>query len=139
VLSKKRSAAKPPDGTVLFIDRSLGVEPLRRVLVAQGLAVEIHDDHFKRDEEDRVWLAAVGQKKWVVLTKDQRLRYRPLEIAALRTSGARVFVLVAGNLRGSDIASTFVAALPAIFRILNRDDGPFVARVTKSGKVTLGS
>jgi len=117
----------------------LGVEPLRRVLVAEGLAVEIHDDHFKRDEEDRVWLAAVAQKKWVVLTKDQRLRCRPLEIAALRTSGARVFVLVAGNLRGSDIASTFVAALPAIFRILNRDNGPFVARVTKSGKVTLGS
>lgn len=137
--SKKRSAAKPPDGTVLFIDRSLGVEPIRGALAAKGLAVEIHDDHFKRDEEDRVWLAAVGQKKWVVLTKDQRLRYRPLEIAALRTSGARVFVLVAGNLRGSDIASVFVAALPAICRILNTQNGPFVARVTKSGKVTLSS
>ncbi|MGC8761209.1 MAG: hypothetical protein ACP5VC_14725, partial [Bryobacteraceae bacterium] len=92
--SRKRSAAKPPDGTVFFIDRSLGVEPVRSVLVAEGMAVEIHDDHFKRDEEDRVWLAAVGERKWVVLTKDQRLRYRPLEIAALRESGARVFVLV---------------------------------------------
>jgi hypothetical protein len=117
----------------------LGVEPIRGVLVAEGLAVEIHDNHFKRDEEDSVWLAAVGQRKWVVHTKDQRLRYRQLEIAALRRSGARVFVLVAGNLRGSDIASVFVAALPAICRILHAQDGPFVARVTKSGKATLGS
>jgi hypothetical protein len=30
------------------------------------------------------------------LTKDQRLRYRPLEIAALRASTARVFVLTSG-------------------------------------------
>ena len=117
----------------------MGVEPLRSALVAEGLAVEIHDDHFKRDEEDRVWLAAVGQQNWVILTKDQRLRYRPLEIAALRASGARVFVLVAGNLRGSDIASVFVAALPAICRILHAHNGPFVARIAKSGKVTVGS
>jgi hypothetical protein len=103
------------------------------------LAVEIHDDHFKRDEEDRVWLAAVGHRKWIVLTKDQRLRYRPVEIAALRSSGARVFVLVAGNLRGSDIASVFAAALPAMCRILHTREGPFIARIARSGKVTLGS
>ncbi|MCS7026839.1 MAG: hypothetical protein NZV14_18730 [Bryobacteraceae bacterium] len=137
--SKKRSAAKPPDGTVFFIDRSLGIEPLRGSLLEADVAVEIHDDHFKRDEEDHVWLAEVGSRKWVVLTKDQRLRYRPLEIAALRASGARVFVLVAGNLRGCEIAAVFVGALPAICRILHAHDGPFVARVAKSGKITLGS
>jgi len=59
----------------------------------------------RRDEEDRVWLRTVGERGWVVLTKDQRLRYRPLEIAALRASKARVFVLIAGNLRGIEIAA----------------------------------
>jgi hypothetical protein len=49
--------------------------------------VEVHDDHFARDEEDRVWLQSVGEKGWVVLTKDQKLRYRPLEINALRARG----------------------------------------------------
>lgn len=137
MLSKKRSAAKPPDGTVFFIDRSLGVEPIRTALVAEGLTVEVHDDHFNRDEEDRIWLAAVGRRNWVVFTKDQRLRYRPLEIAALRSSAARVFILIAGNLRGVDIAQAFTDALPAIFRILRDRPGPFIARVAKSGKVTL--
>lgn len=134
--SKKRSAAKLPDGTVFFIDRSLGVEPIRSVLVAEGLAVEIHDDHFQRDEEDSVWLTTAGQRGWVVFTKDQRLRYRPMEIAALRSSGARVFILVAGNLRGAEIASVFVTALPAIYRALGAHEGPFIARIGKSGKVT---
>lgn len=113
----------------------MGIEPIRGVLAAEGLAVEIHDDHFRRDEEDRVWLAAAGARGWVVLTKDRRLRYRPLEIAALRSSGARVFILVAGNLRGSEIAAVFVAALPAICRMLQSHQGPFVARIAKGGTV----
>lgn len=46
MLSKKRSDAKPPDGTVFFVDRSLGVEPIRSALVAAGVRVEIHDDYF---------------------------------------------------------------------------------------------
>lgn len=136
--SKKRSVVKPPDGTVFFIDRSLGVEPIRSALVAEDLAVEIHDDHFARDEEDRIWLQEVGHRGWVVLTKDQRLRYRPLEVAALRSSGARVFILVAGNLRGNEIAAVFVAAIPAICRILHLREGPFIGRIAKSAKVTLG-
>ena len=116
--SKKQSAAKPPDDTVFFIDRSLGIEPIRTELINSGLTVEIHDDHFPRDEEDRVWLTSVGKRGWVVLTKDQKLRYRPLEIAALRASSARVFVLTAGNLLGTEIAAAFVASLPGMRKIL---------------------
>ena len=134
--SKKRSAAKPPEA-VFFIDRSLGIDPLRSVLKAAGVSVEIHDDHFKRDEADHIWLAEVSTRSWVVLTKDQRLRYRPLEISALRASGARVFILTAGNLRGSEIASVFEAALPSIYRILAKHTGPFIARISKNALITV--
>jgi len=137
VPSKKRSAAKPPEGTVFFIDRSLGIEPIRSELVKAGLSVQIHDEYFPRDEEDRVWLRDVGERGWVVLTKDQRLRYRPLEKAALKASKARVFVLTAGNLRGIEIAAVFAAALPRICAVLRSVPGPFVARVSRSGQVTV--
>jgi hypothetical protein len=60
VPSKKRSAAKPPEGTVFFIDRSLGIEPIRTELVKAGLTVEIHDERFARDEEDRVGYATLA-------------------------------------------------------------------------------
>jgi predicted nuclease of predicted toxin-antitoxin system len=137
VRSKKQFVAKPPEGTVFFIDRSLGVEPIRAELIKSGLVVEIHDDHFERDEDDQVWLKTVGASGWVVLTKDQRLRYRPLEIAALRASQARVFVLTAGNLRGTEIAAVFLSALPRILKVLHSRPGPFVARVSRSGQITV--
>lgn len=135
--SKKPSVAKPPDGVVFFIDRSLGIDPICAELSKAGVVVEIHDDHFARDEEDRVWLRSVGEWGWVVLTKDQRMRYRPLEIAALRASNTRVFVLTAGNLRGMEIASVFLKALPRIYKILRSGPGPFVARVSQSGQVKI--
>jgi len=113
------------------------VDPIRAELVKAGLVVEIHDDHFSRDEEDCVWLAAAGERGWVVLTKDQKLRYRPLEISALRASKARVFVLTAGNLRGVEIGAVFLEALPQICKVLESHPGPLVARVSKSGKVTI--
>ena len=134
---KKLSVAKPPDGIVFFIDRSLGIEPLRTELTNLGVVVKIHDDHFAKDEQDRIWLKDVGEWGWVVLTKDHRLRYRPLEIAALRASKARVFVLTAGNLRGSEIATAFVSALPKMQRLLESHPGPFVARVTRSGDTVI--
>jgi predicted nuclease of predicted toxin-antitoxin system len=99
--------------------------------------VEIHDDHFARDEEDRVWLRVVGERGWVVLTKDQRLQYRPLEEAALMASRARVFVLTAGNLRGIEIAAVFQAALPRICTVLRSRPGPFLARVSQSARITM--
>ncbi len=137
VRSKKPSAAKPPEGTVFFLEHSPGVEPIRTQLTKSGFSVEIHDDHFARDEEDRIWLDVVGKKGWVVFTKDQRLRYRPLEIAALRASNARVFVLTAGNLRGIEIAGVFLEALPRIEKVLRSRPGPFVARISRSGQITM--
>jgi predicted nuclease of predicted toxin-antitoxin system len=117
------------------MDRSPGVEPIRTALKDRGLTVEIHDDHFARDEEDRVWLRETGSRGWVVLTKDRRLRYRPLEISALRSSRARVFILVAGNLRGSEIALVLTTAVPKMLKLLAARPGPFVARITKSGQI----
>ena len=38
--SKKQFVAKPPDGTKFFIDRSLGVEPIRAELIKSDLIVE---------------------------------------------------------------------------------------------------
>lgn len=60
-----------------------------------------------------------------------------MEIGALRASNARVFVLTAGNLRGSEIAAVFLTALPRIYRILHSRPGPFLARVSQSGHITI--
>jgi hypothetical protein len=84
--SKKQSALNLPslpEPLVFFVDRSLGRHIIPNALRDAGALVELHDDHFSQDAKDQVWLAEVGKRGWVVLTKDKRLRYRALETNAL--------------------------------------------------------
>ena len=73
------------------------------------MRVEIHDDHFSPDAEDADWLRVVGQRGWAVLTKDERIRRRPVE---RRRSSMPVcaFALTARRMSGSDIGQAFVRA-----------------------------
>jgi uncharacterized protein with PIN domain len=100
--SKKRSDAnsgrKPPEPPTFFLDRSLGKKMVAEALRAAGAKVEVHDDHFAQDAQDEVWLTEVGSKGWVVLTKDQRIRFRVIEREALKAAGVRAFVLTAGDI-----------------------------------------
>ena len=72
------SGSKPPEPSVFFIDRSLGKKIVAQALRDIGETVEIHDDHFAPDAKDEDWLVEVGKRGWIVLTKDDRIRYEPL-------------------------------------------------------------
>jgi hypothetical protein len=56
------------------------------------VATRIHDDLFAQGTEDIVWLAEAGDNRWVVLTRDDRIRYNQLEKQAVlpRISGSSV-------------------------------------------------
>lgn len=73
----------------------------------------------------------------MVLTKDRRIRYRTPELAALSKAGVCAFVLTAGDLSGSEMAAIFVKALPAMTRFVARNSPPFIARITKSGSISM--
>jgi hypothetical protein len=107
--SKKQSAASlrsPPEQLVFFVDRSLGRKIIPGALREAGEEVRVHDEHFPQDTRDEVWLADVGQRGWVVLTKDKHIRYRALEIHALRAADVRAFVLTSrGDLSGEEVAT----------------------------------
>jgi len=65
------------------------------ILRTAGLSVEVHDDHFPQDALDPEWLRAVGERNWVVVTRDERIRYRVAEKQAIRRAKVRAFVLAA--------------------------------------------
>src|SRR5262245_5667367 len=120
--SKKRSGVnsteKPPDGCVFFLDRNLGTKQVANALRQAGAVVEIHNDHFPPGAEDAEWLPEVGEKGWIVLTKDDRIRYRTPERTALMKARVALFALAFGNLRGEEMAQAFVKALPRMHRFL---------------------
>lgn len=94
--------------------------------------MEIHDDHFPPDAKDADWLPAVGKRGWVVLTKDDRIRYRQHELEALMDAGVRSFVLTSRNLTGEEMAAIFVKFLSKIQRMAGGTRRAFIARVTQT-------
>jgi hypothetical protein len=138
---KKRSGAsstnEPPEPLVLFVDRSLGNRVVASALRAAGAHVEIHDDHFPTTALDEDWLGEVGRRGWVVLTKDQGIRHRAPALAAIRVAAVRLFVLTAGDLRGSQMADIFARATSRIAAVARREPPPFIARVARTGVVSV--
>jgi len=74
----------------------------------------------------------VGKQGWIVLTKDDRIRYRKHEREALLHAGARAFVLTNGNLTGDEMAVIFVDALPKIQKLASKERQGFIATVTRT-------
>jgi predicted nuclease of predicted toxin-antitoxin system len=120
-----------------FLDRNLGKQTIAAALRQAGVDVQIHDDPFRQDATDVEWLREVGRHGWIVLTKDKGIRHRSHERVALLQAGVRAFVLVAGNLSGQEMAEVFVKALPAIRRFVAQHNPPFIAKVTRSGAVSM--
>jgi uncharacterized protein with PIN domain len=128
----------PPDsGLVLFVDRSLGQKVIAEKLRQSGVKVEIHDDHFPQDAPDEHWIEEVGKRGWVVLTKDDRIRYRPAALEAYRRHKVRVFIFGSGEMKAQEMADAFVKALPKISRFASRKAAPFFARISRSGLVSV--
>ena len=129
-------SSKPPD-YCFFVDRSLGKHKIPDAIRATGRAVRVHDDEFPPATKDEVWLTRVGEAGWLVLTKDEHIRYREIERAAVEETGVKLFVLTSGNLTGDEMAKIIVAALPRIERLASKNSGAILARIDRGGRVTV--
>lgn len=108
------------------------------VLRNAGLVIEIHDDHFPQNAQDSEWLTAAGKKSWIVVTRDERIRYRIAEKQAMRRANVRAFVLAAqGDLRADILAEIFLRALPKIQRTVKQQKPPFIAKISRDANVTV--
>ena len=113
----------------------LVVEALRAA--DPDLTVVAHDDVFAPDTTDEAWLPAIGERGWILLTKDQRIRKHPLQRLALRAAHVRAFFFTGGNVTGPEMAEIVASRLPSILKLAAANPGPFQARITGAGHVSL--
>ena len=128
---------RPEPDLTFFVDACLGRFVVADLLRAAGATVVAHDDVFKTGTPDQEWLAEVGNRGWVVLTKDRRIRYRENEKRALRLASVYAFVFAGGSRTGEEIGAALVKALPAMRRLIVRQRNPFIASVTSAGAITI--
>lgn len=128
---------------VFFTDRDLG-NRFPDILAASGIAVERHAAHFPPDCPDEEWLQQVGERGWVAVTHDSRIRYKLNERDAVIRHRVTLLVVV-GKATNAVLAESFVAALPRISSFLERHDPPLIAKVHQQqphggrGRPTRGS
>jgi hypothetical protein len=118
----------PPE---YFTDRSLGRYVVPEALRSLGRIVHTLADEFGAREQtvsDVEWLQLAGERGWVVLAKDRRIRHRPAELELIQAHGLRAFVLPRGGLTGSQQAARFSDNLAEIESACQQP-GPFVYSV----------
>lgn len=133
--SKKSSVTKAEsllNTSTFFLDRCLGTG-VGIALREAGLKIEFHQDHFAEDADDETWITEVGQRGWVVLTKDKAIRRKPIELLAVQVANVRMFSLSSGNLTGEEMGRVFVQNRLNMGRFIKNHPAPFIARVTARG------
>jgi hypothetical protein len=59
----------------------LGSKQLAEALRKEGFEVRVHDEYFRLDEADEVWLEACGRRYWIAITPDRRILTSPPFVA----------------------------------------------------------
>ena len=113
--------------SVFFTDRNLGKQ-FPSIISAAGITVERHQDHFSHDLPDAEWLRVVGERGWVAITHDQKIRYKPNELAAVVLYRVSLLVVI-GKAPFPELAHTFVATLPKVSEFLSNHSPPFIAKI----------
>jgi predicted nuclease of predicted toxin-antitoxin system len=130
------NSRQPDDPPVLFIDRNLGRYVIADALRTAGIRCVIHDDYLPPDAPDEEWLSLVGRNGWVAITRDKNIRYRSPEKIALQRASARLIVIRAKQTTAQDIAVLLTTHIKRIFRFCDKHDAPFIAGITRDGKLT---
>jgi len=134
--STKRSAARtrqrrrsPP---TLYIDECLGRGIALR-LQGEGHDAKPFDEFAGRTDVE--FLPIIGERQWVLVTKDKNVRRNQLEVSAILNAGVRAFVVTASALNHQQISDLVSGVMPKIARICHQK-GPFVFNITATGTMS---
>ncbi len=90
-------------------------------------------DHFPQDAVDSEWLPFVGQNQMVLVTRDEKIRWMPAEIAAVRMFKIAVFFLGGRKQKRCDLIEQVVRNWRRMKQVASTGDRPFAIRIPPHG------
>jgi uncharacterized protein with PIN domain len=126
-----------PGDYTYFLDESITITSLIQAMRSAGLDVKVLKEEFHAGALDEEWLPVAIEKGWILLTKDDRWRFRPAEKEILINASARVFVFVSKSARAQEIVETIMACLGKMAKIIESEPAPFVAHILLSRHVSV--
>jgi hypothetical protein len=107
-------------------------------LRAAGVEIRVHDELFPQGTEDVVWLREAGANGWVVITRDDRIRYNQLEKHAVLAAKLRFFSITSSALTGDEAATLILAALDRMSRLCRQySRRGFIAKISRGPDVKI--
>jgi hypothetical protein len=118
--------ARPKPAPTFYVDESIFSHALVAELTAAGIVYDRVGITVPLGAPDDVWLSHCGKHSYVALTRDQRIRYRPLEKQALIAHGVACFTFTQGQATAIQCAARIVALAPKMVAIADSQPRPFL-------------
>lgn len=96
-----------------------------------------HHQRFAPDAPDEDWLRAATTEGWLIVTRDQRIRYRANELRAVVDAKLHMFVFSQGGLSAAETASILCATYSKMCLAAAQHQPPAFFSLTKTGDVRL--
>ena len=111
---------------------------MHEALRAAGFDIRVHDDLFPQGTQDVEWLREVGAQRWVVITRDDRIRYNQLEREAVLAAKLRFFSITSSSLTGDEAGELILSATTRISRLCHRHSkSGFIAKISRGPDVKI--
>jgi hypothetical protein len=122
---------------ILFFDRSVGIGFPKALLTVKKfpLGIQYHQQHFKIDEADDVWLPIVGKRDWFVIGQDYSYHKNETEREAIKTYDIGVFYLWGSEAPQWESVRVFARAYDKIVEAATTPR-PFVFWVRRDGRLS---
>ena len=115
-----------------FFDNNLSPR-LVRGLLEFGEDVTHLRDQYPADVPDQDWLPDIGAKGWVLVTRDERVRRNPSELAAINIHKVGAFFLGGKNLSHWELIQQVVRNWIRMKELADKTAKPFAFRVAPHG------
>jgi len=107
-------------------------------LRAAGVEIRVHDELVPQGTEDVVWLREAGSSRWIVITRDDRIRYNQLEKQAVIAARLRFFSITSSSLTGDEAATLILSALDKMSRLCRQHSKRgFIAKISRGPDVKI--
>jgi len=115
-----------------FVDNNLSPQ-LAAGMKGFGEDVVHLTEVFSSEVEDTEFLARLGSEGWYLVTRDDRIRYRPAEFTAFLEHRIGAFFMGGKNLRRCQLIQQFVRNWPRMKELARKTRRPFAFRAPPNG------
>ena len=115
-----------------FVDNNLSPK-LAHGMAAFGEDVTHLQDHYPTNAADADWLPRIGRDEWILLTRDDRVRFKPAELTAFKQYHVGAFFLGGKDRSRCDLIQQVVRNWPRMKELAAKTVKPFAFRVPPQG------